>query len=474
MNVWKNWTVSKTNLKTTLTCPHCTKTWPVALGSSQSNKSYYARAHLISNPSCQAAQNAQHPSNSPAESASAVIRREQTTRCQTLAAKNSELATAKEELTAERTANVDLRRQVSELVEERTFERERFEMELARFATTVGGMLEPISSASSMALSTLNELEKASLHLFDNPPSLLVPTPRTAKIITLPSVRGLYQTLMRNDALHSQMTRPKWAAMQLIDYFCSQVQVDLDQLEFFKKAYATMPAKKALHLVGVHHAVVDCIINEIAEHLHVVEQELPELASPAKVAAELEAISLLHLHAACRRNDIRPPNRVQFGALYLGQYREVQQRFAGYVSVTTAEMINFLRDEMAGKVFWRNLCVAAGLPSLPYNSTVYEIEHVLNKAWGGPNHFLNYMILFGALNRSAEFLFGPGEVKLAALGRLRYTHVQKFCKWHAAQDASMPRDAFCRIQEHYYALPPISLSGKQLTLRECKRPRGGN
>lgn len=81
-NAWRDWTVSKRATKTTLTCPHCTKAWPVALGSSQSNKSYYARRHLRDSPSCQQAQTEQHPSTTPTESASAPKRRKMTHKAQ--------------------------------------------------------------------------------------------------------------------------------------------------------------------------------------------------------------------------------------------------------------------------------------------------------------------------------------------------------------------------------------------------------
>ena len=60
---------------------------------------------------------------------------------------------------------------------------------------------------------------------------------------------------------------------------------------------------------------------------------------------------------------MRPLSRAGFSALCLGEYDDVRLRFAGRASVRRDEVVRFLRDEAAGKVFWRGLCARAVLPA---------------------------------------------------------------------------------------------------------------
>ena len=51
---------------------------------------------------------------------------------------------------------------------------------------------------------------------------------------------------------------------------------------------------------------------------------------------------------------------------------------------------------------------------------------MLNDSWGGSDHYANFMVLFTGLNSSAEFRYGPGEVKMIAIGMTRYRLVLRF------------------------------------------------
>lgn len=87
-----------------------------------------------------------------------------------------------------------------------------------------------------------------------------------------------------------------------------------------------------------------------------------------------------------------------------------------------------------------------GLPPEPFNTTLYEIEHVQNAAWGGADHYLNFMILLAPINNSVEFRTGPCHLKMIMLGRANFALVQRFARWHAQTKAVVPRDAFLQTE----------------------------
>lgn len=382
--------------------------------------------------------------------------------------------------------NLSLRQQLDQLQQqhedEMAFEREQHAAEMERLVHIIESKLQRVAVTTTSALDTLEDTVSTPVEgqlvpigtvsaASDTSPfaSPFTSPPPSTKVATLEDCVCLFDTLMRNDTLHSQMTRPKRAAMGVVDYFTSGTSVDQEQLELYKKAYATTSSKKALAIVRSVFTKVDPIVVQIASRLDVAETNRPELCVDREDADN--AICLLHLHAACRRVHVQPLSRSGFSALYLGQYREIQERFAGLASITTKQIITFLRDVPKGIIFWHHLCVAAGIQPQPYDSKTFQVEHVHNHAWGGPDHFSNYMILHAALNRCVEFRFGPGEVKMAVIGRVKYEYVQRFVTWSAKQPVDRPRDAFCRMSENYFALPPIELTPKALHYRDSKRKR---
>ena len=279
---------------------------------------------------------------------------------------------------------------------------------------------------------------------------------------------------LQSDALLRQMSPTKRAAAQLLDLYGHLPGADRGQFELFKKAFASMGAAAAVGVVRRHFwDGTNAVLEEAVARLVEMEGHFPEMGAHAAAKAAEEALCLMHLENACRRVGVRPLTRAGFSALYLGEYNEVRQRFAGYVTVRREDMIKFLRDEEIGKAFWRGLCTRAGLPVAPYDGNVLQIEHILNTAWGGADHYLNYMALHRPLNNSAEFRYGPGEVKMILLGAHKFAFVQRFARWDKATDPSMPRDAFLKIESEHYALPAVSLRGRQLQLREslAKRAR---
>merc|ERR1712166_491479 len=67
---------------------------------------------------------------------------------------------------------------------------------------------------------------------------------------------------------------------------------------------------------------------------------------------------------------------------------------------------------------------------------------------GGADHPLNYMVLWKALNGSAEFKFGPSHLKMIMVGRKTFEHVQGFAKWCAdPTKRSEPRYNFLLSKE---------------------------
>tara|TARA_B110001452_G_C15216420_1_gene421839 strand:+ start:1061 stop:1678 length:618 start_codon:yes stop_codon:yes gene_type:complete len=139
-----------------------------------------------------------------------------------------------------------------------------------------------------------------------------------------------------------------------------------------------------------------------------------------------------------------------FRRMYLGQYKEVRQRcatdatahpptaplmlpdrlvrFKGYVEVVPRQIREWILDEPTGRDFWTKFKRLTGLTGGLYPD--YQIEHVVNReSCQGANHYLNYMVLHAKLNNSAEFKYGPGEVKFAAVGQKQWRFITKFHRW---------------------------------------------
>tara|TARA_B100000575_G_C23093790_1_gene630715 strand:+ start:335 stop:1621 length:1287 start_codon:yes stop_codon:yes gene_type:complete len=276
---------------------------------------------------------------------------------------------------------------------------------------------------------------------------------------------------LESDSLLRQLSSPKRAVLQLVDLYAHANAIDSDQLELFKKAFASMGSAAAMGVVKrCYGDAVEPALERMGALVQNMERDIPDLVASARSGAAEEALCLMHLHNVCRRVDVEPLSRDGFSALYLGEYTEVRLRFAGYVRVTRMDMRRFFSDEPEGERFWLALCRRCGLPARPYDASVYQIEHILNDSWGGADHYANFMVLFSALNNSAEFRYGPGEVKMITLGAVKYRLVQRFAKWDRAQPGSAPRDSFFKIESEHYALPAITITGeRQLVLKECLR-----
>ena len=165
-----------------------------------------------------------------------------------------------------------------------------------------------------------------------------------------------------------------------------------------------------------------------------------------ELAAE-DAMCLAQLEVLFKRVKAPWLTREQMQALYIGQYAEVLEHFAGRVTVTCAQMRDWLREHAVGRQFWARLCQRSGLPVAPFNASLYEIEHVVNAAWRGPDHPFNFMILFASVNNSVEFRIGPSHLKMIALGRHNFEMVQRFALWHWRTKATTPRDLFVQLDK---------------------------
>ena len=198
------------------------------------------------------------------------------------------------------------------------------------------------------------------------------------------------------------------------------------------------------------------------------EARLQQLKEAETIAED--AMCLSQLRSVFRRVGVQWHDREQTQAMFLGQYREVLDHFAGRVSVSRAQMIEWLQSHPTGRRFWDALCVRCGFPRADFDPSIYEIEHVNNSAWGGADHPLNYMVLYARVNRSIEFRAGPSHLKMILLGRQLYGRVQKFARWCTTATAKRPRDAFAVECDGAVA---ISLLGgpQQSKLSGFKRPR---
>jgi hypothetical protein len=181
------------------------------------------------------------------------------------------------------------------------------------------------------------------------------------------------------------------------------------------------------------------------------------------------ALSVAHLHSACHRIGVTISSRSEMEATYLGQYAEVQEAFAGRMTVSRHDMSNWLSSDSVGKRFWLALCGRVGYPAVPFDGSKYDIEHILNQAWGGADHYFNFCVIPRSLNRCLEFTAGPGECKLALLGRKLFRYVQQFARWNATtRKSDIPTDAFLRLKDDNWKPRPCRLlSGKrQLSIED--------
>jgi hypothetical protein len=276
---------------------------------------------------------------------------------------------------------------------------------------------------------------------------------------------------LQSDVLLRQLSSPKRAVLQLVDLYAHAHTINKDQLELFKKAFSSMGASAAMSVVQrCYGDTVDPVLSRLCASVQAMERDMPDLQEYAKSNAAEEALCLMHLHNACRRVDVKPLSREGFSALFLGEYEEVRRRFAGYKTVSRVEMRRFLTEEAEGKVFWLALCRRCGLPQAAYDAAIYQIEHLLNSSWGGKDHYLNYLVLFTTLNNSAEFRYGPGEVKMIIVGSHKYRFIQRFNKWATTVSSDTPLDGFLKIESEHYALPAICITGsRQLDIKDCLR-----
>ena len=194
--------------------------------------------------------------------------------------------------------------------------------------------------------------------------------------------------------------------------------------------------------------------NDVTEQLYRVREQLAQLQQ-AELAAE-DAMCFAQLEQLFRRVKVPMRTREQLAALYLGQYAEVRAHFAGKPKVTRAQMAAWLTDDSVGQRFWLRLAARCGLPVVPFDGSLYQIEHVQNFAWGGADHYFNYMVLFGPVNNSVEFRMGPCHLKMIALGRKAFGYVQRFARWHTETKPSVARSAFADVDG---SLAPVSLLG---------------
>lgn len=193
----------------------------------------------------------------------------------------------------------------------------------------------------------------------------------------------------------------------------------------------------------------------------VISERLEQLRN-AELAAE-EDMCLAQLRVLFNRIKAQWLTREQFAAMYLGQYREVVEHFAGHKSVSTSAIVSWLRDHPTGKRFWRALSARIGLLDAPFDTNLLQIEHIQNAAWGGADHPLNYMILFASVNNSVEFRTGPCHLKMIMIGRRNFEFVQRFARWHIKSGSASPRNLFLTT-ERKHSMLTILFMPRQATL----------
>jgi hypothetical protein len=213
---------------------------------------------------------------------------------------------------------------------------------------------------------------------------------------------------------------------------------------------------------------IEGTLTDLQNRLEQAEQRLCDLRD-AEIASE-DDMCLAQLRILYRRAGVEWTSREAFQALYLGQYVEVREEWAGRASVSRPAVVAWLRDNPKGKRFWAQLATMAGLRAGPFDSSIYEIEHINNEAWGGADHPFNYMILPRAVNNTVEFRSGPCHLKMIMLGRTQFARVQAFAKWHASKANGLPRNDFL----HTVAFPGVKILTDELIQSKLvlgKRPR---
>ena len=198
--------------------------------------------------------------------------------------------------------------------------------------------------------------------------------------------------------------------------------------------------------------------NGLHAELREAQRRLVELQQ-AKAVAE-DDMCLEQLRVVFARVGAPWLPRECFQALYLWQYSEVQERFSCKATVETDEVVKWLRDDAAtGQATWLRICARAGLPQEPFNPALYQIEHIHNKAHGGADYPINYMILFTPVNNSVEFRYGAYHLKMILLGRPIYTFVMRFATWCKTKRAGTHCDAFMDVD----SIPRVTLTPGRLT-----------
>ena len=235
---------------------------------------------------------------------------------------------------------------------------------------------------------------------------------------------------------HSHMAESLRAARDAEQKAVSEASTANDRVVELEAQAASAQQRIAALEEGARRVAADDSVAQI----DALEVRLGQLRD-AEVAAE-DAMCLAQLRVLFRRVGAPWLTRDGFRVLYLGQHREILEHFARNVTVSRAQMTDWLRDHPTGKRFWLNMCASAGLPVAPFDAACYEIEHILNAAWGGCDHPLNYMILWRDVNNSVEFRCGPCHLKMIMLGRQTFEAVQRFARWNASAPSTTARSVF--------------------------------
>ena len=204
----------------------------------------------------------------------------------------------------------------------------------------------------------------------------------------------------------------------------------------------------------------DLLVQEAQDRL----QQLQE----AEVAAE-DAMCLTQLRLLYKRVKVPWQTRQQMAAMYLGWYAELHEYLARAPHASCATIRTWLCNHPDGQRCWFAIQERCGWPPGPYDASLYEVEHVLNAAWGGADHALNFMILPRAINNSIEFRCGPGHLKMILLGRPLFELVQRFARWDKEQPLRVPRSRFLD-QERGFRTESL-LGMRQTTIGFEKRQR---
>jgi hypothetical protein len=244
--------------------------------------------------------------------------------------------------------------------------------------------------------------------------------------------------------------------------------VDITQFDLMRQCLAAHSLSDAYGVVRGHFGDdnVDETLRSAVARLLPRSGAIPEAASCADPDL---ALSVAHLHSACHRIGVKISSRSEMEATYLGQYAEVQEAFAGKMTVSRQDMSKWLSSDSVGKKFWLALCGRVGYPAVPFDGSKYDIEHLLNQAWGGADHYLNFCVIPRGLNRCLEFTAGPGECKMALLGRKLFGYVQRFARWNGTtRKSDTPADAFLHLKDDNWKPRPCRLlhGKRQLSIED--------